>query len=174
MTVTAEQTIHVPQHPGTAVSIDETGTSFLIVSYGEGENAAIARTWLSEAAAFGPVQWLTFPDFNADTARHLSRTLSSALTGLRVTVVGTRFDVLQTFALLRGKGALEGEVRGQVSDNGDLPLYCAHCRATSRVMASPGDLVECPACARTLEVHPHVSAARGSYLGSDAYARTLA
>lgn len=172
MTATAEKALGSPPR-GTAVSVDTTGASFLIISFGQGENAGVARTWLNGAAALAPVQWLTFADFNADTSRQLGRAFGSSLTGVRIMVVGPQFDVLQTIAVARRRGALEQEITSLITDTAELPIYCAHCRATSRVRGGAGDTVACPGCARTLEVHPHLSGTRGSYLASDARARDL-
>jgi hypothetical protein len=172
MSVTAEQSLDVPLRNSTN-AVDGTGSSFLIISYGQGENAGFAKAWLTEAAPIGPVQWLTFADFNADTKRQLSRALCSCRNGLRIMVVGPQFDVLQTIALARCSGALEKEVRSLVTDAADLPIYCAHCRETSRVRGGAGEVVTCPACARTVEIHAHLSGLRGSYLASDALARDL-
>jgi hypothetical protein len=160
-----------PDRPG--IVVDPGGKIFLIISFGSGENAALARAWLAEAAELGPVQWLTFADFAPETRRQLYQALSSSLNGVRIMVVGPQFDVLQTLALARAAGALENEVRSLVTNTADLPVYCAHCRATSRVVGGVGDAVTCPACARTLEIHAHLSSVRGSYLASDALAREL-
>lgn len=161
-------------HPEQAeTAVDGSGASFLIISFGSGENAARARMWLTEAAESGPVQWLTFADYNPETSRQLYRALSSSLNGVRIMVVGRQFDVLQTIALVRSAGALENEVRSLVTNAGDLPIYCAHCRGTNRVVGAVGDVVTCPACGRTVEIHAHLSGVRGSYLASDALAREL-
>jgi hypothetical protein len=160
-----------PDRPG--IAVDPSGKLFLIISFGSGENAALARAWLAEAAELGPVQWLAFSDFAPETGRQLSQALSSSLNGVRIMVVGPQFDVLQSLALARAAGALENEVRSLVTNTADLPVYCAHCRATSRVVGGVGDAVTCPACARTLEIHAHLSSVRGSYLASDALAREL-
>lgn len=169
--ISAEYVLNARPSPGAPV--DGSGTSFLIISFGSGENATLARSWLTEAAELGPVQWLSFADFNPETTRQLSRALSSSLNGVRIMVVGRQFDVLQTIALARSTGALEKEVLSLVTDAADVPMYCAHCRATSRVIAGVGDVVTCPACLRTVEIHAHLSRARGSYLASDALAREL-
>lgn len=172
MTDIADQAL--APHPDTsAVSVDGTGTSYLIVSYGWGENSEVARGWLTEALALGPAQWLTFDAFDAGAGRQLGRALRSSLNGLRTMIVGPQFDVLQTVALARSSGALELEIQSVITDRADLPIYCAHCRATSRVHGAPGGTVACPGCARTLEIHPHLSGTRGSYLASDALARDL-
>jgi hypothetical protein len=168
-----EQVLNVPSRSAAQVSVDTSGTSFLITSYGHGQNAETARRWLTDAARLGPVQWLTFTDFNPHSKRHLARAFRSSLNGVRIMIVGTQFDVLQSVALARNNGALAEEIHGFISDASDLPIYCAHCRATSRVPGAAGDLAVCPGCARTVEIHPHLSAVRGSYLASDAHAREL-
>jgi hypothetical protein len=171
-TASAEQNLDSrPDRAG--IAVDGSGISFLIISFGSGEHAALARAWLTEAAESGPVQWLTFADYNPETRSQLSRALSSSLNGVRIMVAGRQFDVLQTIALARSAGALETEVRGLVTSTVDLPIYCAHCRATSRVVGGVGDVVTCPACVRTVEIHAHLSGVRGSYLASDALAREL-
>lgn len=161
-----------PQSLGTPL-LDTSGTSFLIISYGDGENSGVARSWLTEALEIGPAQWLTFALFSSDAERQLSRTLTSSANGLRIMIVGAQFDVLQATALVLRSGALAEEIRCLVSDVSTVPIYCAHCRETNCVAGEPGDRVVCPGCARALEIHPHLSAARGSYLASDACARDL-
>jgi hypothetical protein len=156
-----------------APPLDPGGTSFLIISYGKGENSSVARQWLAEALEVAPVQWLTFTRFTPDAGRQLSRTLCSSRNGLRIMIVGAQFDVLQTTALALRSGALAEEVRGLASDISSLPIYCAHCRQTNCVTGEPGGRVACPGCARTLEIHPHLSAVRGSFLASDACARDV-
>lgn len=157
--------------PGPGIAVDGSGQSFLIISFGGGENAALARMWLNEAITIGPVQWLTFTTFNPEARRQLFRSLLSTRNGVRVMVVGTRFDVLQTGAVARSAGALEQEIRSVQTDISSLPIYCAHCRHTSPVTGGAGDVVTCPACARRLEIHPHISTFRGSYLASNALAQ---
>lgn len=172
MTATAERGLEARSW-AKEITVDNTGTSFLVISFGQGENAAAARKWLTEAATTGPVQWLTFENFDDDTNRQLGRVFTSSLNGLRIMILGAQFDVLQTVAVARRSGALEQEIQALVTDTADCPIYCAHCRATSRVRGGAGDTVTCPGCARTLEVHPHLSGTRGSYLASDARARDL-
>lgn len=172
MTATAERGLEARPWANT-VSVDTTGTSFLVISFGRGENAAAAREWLTEAAATGPVQWLTFEEFDDDTGRRLGWVFNSSLNGLRIMILGPQFDVLQSVAVARRSGALETEIQALITDTAELPIYCAHCRATGRVRGGAGDTVTCPGCARSLEVHPHLSGTRGSYLASDARARDL-
>lgn len=153
--------------------VDRSGSSYLIISYGQGENAVVARRWLAEAAPLAPVQWLTFRELDAETRRQLTRSLRASSNGIRVMVVGACYDVMQTIALARSCGAIEEELCSLITGARDIPIYCAHCRTTSRVQNEPGELALCPCCSRTLEIHLHMSTSRGSYLASDARARDL-
>ncbi len=75
---------------------------------------------------------------------------------------------MTALALAREAGAVSAELAAYVTDFGDLPMYCAHCRDTFHVEAVPGGVVACPGCARDLEIHEHHSPTRGSYLASAA------
>ncbi|SKZ74344.1 Uncharacterised protein [Mycobacteroides abscessus subsp. abscessus] len=88
-------------------------------------------------------------------------------------MTGGQYDVLTALALARESGAIADELSAFVTDTTDLPVYCAHCRDTFRGVGAPGGVVECPGCARRLEIHEHHSASRGSFLASAVDARDL-
>lgn len=165
----------LPALPDEPAAVDESGTSFLVLALGGGPLAAeIARTWTAAAEPLGPttlgvLDGIDDPDDRATFELLLDR----ARAGVRVMVVGGQYDVLQTLALLRRHGALESELRAFVTDRSDLPVFCAHCRATFRASTVPGGLTVCPGCERTLEVHEHHAKHLGSFLASDAEATTL-
>lgn len=165
----------LPQWQDAPEAPDETGTSFLVAGFsGAGadpELESCLATWASAARAIGPTTSLRAERFDAG---EWSAALTACHTGVRVMVVGGQHDVLLALAAARQHGLLPCELRSWVIATDDLALYCAHCRATSRVQAAPGDLVRCPGCHRELEIHTHASAVLGSFLGSDAHAREIA
>ncbi|NDZ95252.1 DUF3445 domain-containing protein [Streptomyces sp. SID6673] len=158
----------LPRWPTTPDAIDPTGTSFLVVAIGdEGTVGEVARGWVSAAEALAPTQLLVLDSLVAEEDRRtLAAALAASRNGIRIHIVGGQYDVLTGLALARAAGALPDELSAFASHTRDLPLYCAHCRDTHRVEAVPGGVVECPGCARRLEVHAHHSATRGSFLAS--------
>lgn len=154
----------LPQWP--SAELDRTGTAHTIVCFGGPAEAALAAGVIGRAQAVRPTTVLAFADFGATAAATLGAALSASRVGTRVYIVGGQYDVLQTLALARSHGVLPVEVRCLVTHFRDLPLYCAHCRQTSRVLALPGGEVTCPGCGRLVEIHAHSSEIRGSFLAS--------
>ncbi|MEV5837570.1 dimethylamine monooxygenase subunit DmmA family protein [Nocardia sp. NPDC052112] len=165
----------LPHWPATVEPVDTTGTSFLVLAVGGGsEAAAVAREWTAEAEALGPTTLALLDAIDHPPDRDAFQTLLGlARTGVRVMVVGGQYDVLQTLSLLRRSGASEAELRSFVTDHSEIPVFCAHCRTTFRALTAPGGAATCPGCRRELEVHKHMAALLGSFLASDANARTL-
>lgn len=162
----------LPVWPPAPEPVDVTGRSFVVLQLGP-DARAVADGWAAAAAALGPVDRHRWDRLDPDAREALGAVLAGLSCGVRIMVVGPQDDVLLALALAREAGAEPAELRCFVTRTDVLPVYCAHCRETERVVAGPGDVVSCPSCARRLEIHPHVSAVRGSYLGSDATARDL-
>ncbi len=156
---------HWPEHPG---RVDSAGTSFLILSFGGMESAATAGVWISQAQDHGPTTALAFDTLDDDAVAALAASFARCRTGVRIMVVGGQHDVLAALALARSYGACDAELTSFATHTDDLGFYCAHCRGTHRAHAAPGQLVVCPGCGRTLEVHAALNASRGSFLASDA------
>lgn len=159
-----------PEHPE---RVDTSGTSFVILSFGGLEAADTAGAWVSEAAEHGPTTLLVFDQFDDYAAAALPDVFDRCRTGVRIMVVGGQHDVLAAVALARSCGAGDCELRVYATHTRDLSFFCAHCRGTHRAEAAPGQLVGCPGCSRTLEVHAALNVSRGSFLASDAQARDL-
>jgi len=165
----------LPAWPAAPEPVDETGTSFLVLAVGSHpETARVAGEWVAHAEALAPTTLGTLDAIDAAEDRvTFEALLGRARTGVRVMVVGGQYDVLQTLSLLRRRGALEAELRAFVTDDREIPVYCAHCQTTFRAATAPGGEATCPACERRLEVHEHLAVLLGSFLASDAEATTL-
>lgn len=165
-----------PQWPTTPEPVDPDGASYLVLAIGaHPDTARVARSWVESAEAMAPTTLGVLDRLDDPVDRAALRELvGRTRTGVRVMVVGGEYDVLQALAEARAAGLLPVELRSFVSDRADLPVYCAHCRATHRIATRPGAEVDCPGCGRRLEVHEHLSAHRGDFLASDARARELA
>lgn len=161
--------LSLPVWPSIPEPVDATGRSFVVLELGSDAHA-VGDGWVAAAAALGPVDHHRWERLDAEA---FGAVLAGLHCGVRIMVVGPQDDVLRALALARAAGAEPAELRSFVTRTDVLPVYCAHCRGTERVVAAPGDVVDCPSCARMLEIHPHVSAVRGSFLGSDATARDL-
>ncbi|MDF9717908.1 dimethylamine monooxygenase subunit DmmA family protein [Nocardioides sp. ChNu-99] len=182
-TVTAPgPVLGLPVWPAEPEPVDPSGTSYLVVALGTAARTAeVAARWVRAAEAQAPTR-LVVADDVVNGRSDLVAALVAARTGVRILVVGGQCDVLLALALARTHGAGEAELRSFAVDGAaaaaglptDLPVYCAHCRDTHRVHAPYGGEATCPGCARLLEIHPHLSATRGSFLASDARARELA
>ena len=167
--------LSLPCWPEAPPPIDRNASGFLVIAVGAGaETAEAASSWVRAAEEAGPTTLVVLDTMTSAQERALlDHAFGLARTGVRIYVTGGQYDVLQVLAAALAAGAIPAELRPFVTSHRDLPMYCVHCRTTSRVDASPGQLADCPACRRTLEVHPHLAAARGSFLASDATARTL-
>lgn len=158
----------LPRWSSTPPEVDTTGSAYLIVAVGEDpQTAHVARRWVGAAEAVAPTRLLVL-DSLSETAdeQTLRAALEAVTTGCRILVVGGQYDVMTALALAREAGAIAAELDAFVTRTDDLALYCAHCRDTFRVVGAPGDTVCCPGCVRALEIHPHHSAVRGSFLAS--------
>ena len=175
----SEPVLGVPRWPVEPEPVDPTGASYLVLCLGLDPRAVdVAAEWAAEAERIAPTRLLSIAGIDRDRPR-VDVALHAARTGVRILVAGEQYDVLLTLALAREYGAAAAELQCFVVDAAPghptaLPVYCAHCRWTPRVLGDPGGEVTCPGCARHLEIHPHHSALRGSFLASDARARELA
>ncbi|MGP3706442.1 heme-dependent oxidative N-demethylase family protein [Gordonia paraffinivorans] len=160
----------MPEWPTTPPPVDTTGAAFLVVAIGrDPETAHVSRNWVSTAEAAGTTRLLVLDSLTEEEDRTaLAAALDDAVIGTRIMVAGGQYDVMTALALAREAGAVPAELAAYVTDFGDLPMYCAHCRDTFRVEAVPGGVVACPGCARDLEIHEHHSPTMGSYLASAA------
>ena len=173
--VVPPQVPSLPRWPESPDPVDAEGTSFLVVAVGGGRAAGdVARAWTDQAEGVGPTTLVVLDAIDDDADRAAFDTvLARTCTGVRVMVVGGEYDVLQVLSLLRRAGALESELRSFVTDRSEIPVFCAHCQTTFRATTRPGGEAPCPSCRRTLEVHEHLAALRGSFLASDANATSL-
>ncbi|WP_332641982.1 dimethylamine monooxygenase subunit DmmA family protein [Aeromicrobium sp.] len=155
--------------------LDLAAASYLVVAIGSDPlTAEVAQSWIAEAESVAPTTLVVLDSMAAQPDREvLADMLVRARVGVRVLIAGGRYDVLQALAFAREHGTLAYELDSRVTHERDLPVYCAHCRGTHRVAATPGGEVACPGCRRQLEVHEHHSAVLGSYLASAAQAREL-
>ncbi len=174
----SSEVLGLPRWPAAPGPVDPAGASYLVVALGAHPGTTeVAARWVRLGERRAPTRSLTVAGIDGDRAA-IVRALEEARTGVRILVVGPQYDVLLTLALAREHGAGPAELSCFVVDAGSgptaLPVFCAHCRATHRVVGEPGGEVTCPGCSRRLEIHPHHSARGGSFLASDARARELA
>ncbi|MBD0862783.1 DUF3445 domain-containing protein [Gordonia sp. zg691] len=160
----------MPVWPSTPPAVDACGAAFLVIAVGDGaETAHVSRAWVSAAEMIGPTRTVVLDSLTEDADRATLRSaLDEAVTGTRILITGGQYDVMTGLALARAGGAAPAELSAYVTDLGDLPLYCAHCRDVFRVEGVAGGTVACPGCARDLEIHQHHSATLGGFLGSAA------
>ncbi|CAN5606394.1 dimethylamine monooxygenase subunit DmmA family protein [soil metagenome] len=174
---TVEPLLGLPCWPDTPEPVDPTAASYLVLCVGADERAVeVAAGWSAAAERLAPTRLVAVAGLD-DGRASVEQALDAARTGVRILVVGGQYDVLRTLALAREHGAGPAELRSFVSDAGratHLPVYCAHCRSTHRMVGQPRGEADCPGCGRRLEIHPHHSAQRGSFLASDVRARELA
>lgn len=158
----------LPFWPAVPEAVDESGASFLIVAIGgEPMVGEVSRGWVTAAEAIGPTRLVVVDTMSSPADKSaLAEALASTTTGVRIHVVGGQYDVMTTLSTARDHGAVAAELSAFVVHTRDLPLYCAHCRDTFRVDGMPGAVVDCPGCARRVEIHTHHSATRGSFLAS--------
>ena len=160
----------LPEWPTMPPAVDVTGASFLIVSIGqEPRTAHAARAWVRAAESAGPTRLLVLDSLTtAADAASLRQTYNELRTGSRILVTGSQYNVMTALAWAYDAGAISAELTAFVTDLSDLPMYCAHCRDTYRVIGAPGGVVECPGCARRVEIHAHHAPRLGSFLASAA------
>lgn len=158
----------MPDWPSTPPEVGHDGAAYLVVAVGgDAEAAQVARLWVRAGESVAPTRLLVLDSLtDAGDRQALRQTLDTCVTGTRILVTGGQYDVMTALAITREAGAVPVELSAYVTSTRDLPLYCAHCRATFRVEAVPGGHVECPGCARTLEVHNHHSPTMGAFLAS--------
>ncbi len=158
----------MPVWPSVPDPVDTAGTSFLVVAIGHGPRIAeVSRDWISAAEQVGPTRLTVLDSLTSDADRaSLADAFEAATTGVRIHIVGGQYDVLTALAAAREAGALGQELSAFVTDTTDLPVYCAHCRDTFRIVGGAGQVVICPGCSRSIEIHTHHSATRGSFLAS--------
>lgn len=168
--------LSLPAWPAAPEPVSREAAAYLVVALGPEESTrSVAGEWAAAAAAIAPVTSLRLATMASAADRAaLQAVLAAVRTGWRILVVGGQYDVLQALAAIRDAGAIPAELTSFVVHTRDLPAYCAQCRTTNRVAGAPGDEVECPGCGRTVAIHPHLSAALGSFLASDARARDIA
>lgn len=176
MEVVHPPALSLPRWPSEPGPVDADGRSHLVVAIGpDPEVARVSGGWVRAAEALAPTTLAVLDTMSDPIDRAtLADALERAHTGVRVMITGGQYDVLQALAFARNVGLLPQELTSFAAHTRDLPLYCAHCRETHRVEGEPGGEVTCPGCDRHLEIHAHLSAARGSFLASDARARELA
>lgn len=160
----------LPEWPSTPPPVDVEGRAFLIVAIGDDPSTAhVSRTWVGAAEAVGATHLLVLDAMDHDDDRAaLEQHLASSVVGTRIMVAGGQFDVLAALAAARQRGAIAAELSAFVTAADDIGIYCAHCTATSRVVGGVGDVVTCPGCGLSVEIHQHHSATRGSFLASAA------
>lgn len=181
MSAAADEAVKPPQlalpaWPAAPEPVNARAAGYLVVAIGPEESTrSVAGEWAAAAAAIAPVVLLVLDTMASAADRESLQTmLGRVRTGWRILVAGGQYDVLQALAATRDAGATPGELTSFAVHTRDLPVFCAQCRHTSRVVGAPGDEVECPGCGRTVDIHPHMSAALGSFLASDARARDIA
>ncbi|MFT3660280.1 MAG: DUF3445 domain-containing protein [Gordonia sp. (in: high G+C Gram-positive bacteria)] len=160
----------LPDWPTRPAEPDTGAASFLLVAIGHDRLVShTAQTWLNAARVIAPTRMLVLDSLSdADDRTRLIDELTRTRTGVRIHVTGGQYDVLTALALARESGALAEELACFVTGLDDLPMYCAQCRATHRVVGAPGETVTCPGCRRRVEIHPHHAAVHGSFLASGA------
>lgn len=160
----------LPHWPAAPEPVDPSAASVLVLALGgHPRTAEVAGAWVREAEGRVPTRLVVADDL-ASGHEDVVAALDAVRIGVRIMVVGPQHDVLLTLARCRAHGASGAELRAFVVDAEgptDLPVYCAHCRATHRLHGEPGGTAVCPGCTRLLEIHPHHSAVRGSFLASD-------
>lgn len=148
-----------------AAELDLSGRSFLLVGVGVG-GRRVCQAWMRQLGRAGRPARFWALDRPAGCGGELAGWLAGARVGMRLLLAGPRADVLTLAAQARALHLLPEEITSVEVDAAELPIFCVHCRVTSRLAARPGCRVHCPGCRRELEVHPHVSGHRGSYLAA--------
>lgn len=104
-------------------------------------------------------------DESAALAR-LREELEAAAMGLRLYLVGSEALIWQASRLADAFGLGEDEVRRWRTGAAARPVFCVHCRTTTRDVRTT--LFACSGCARTLFVRDHFSRRLGAYMGFQA------
>lgn len=167
--------LSLPDWPAEPPPVDPTATSYVVVAIGPHPRTRnVAGAWVADAAGRAPTTLVVLDGLADPRDRaELARALGRARTGVRVMVVGGQHDALLALTAARDAGAIDAELTAFCVHTDDLPMYCAHCRATHRAQAAPGDEITCPGCGRLLEIHAHFTRALGAFLASDARAGEL-
>jgi hypothetical protein len=160
----------LPEWPTVPPAVDVTGASFLIVSIGQDpQTSHAARGWVRAAESAGPTRMLVLDSLAADAdATALRQAYGELRTGSRILVTGSQYAVMMALAWAYDAGAISAELTAFVTDLGDLPMYCAHCRDIHRVVGAPGGVVTCPGCSRRVQIHGHHAPRLGGFLASAA------
>lgn len=150
----------LPEWPA-AADVDPSGARFAIIGVGEA-GAEIARGWANSLDR--PVR-----TFHADRAPAafdaLDAQLREARVGWRLMLVGPEADVLALRSRAISGGAVDEEIRCQVTSRERVVVHCAHCAAETGVTAAAGERATCSGCGQPLHIYSHLSRHRGAYLG---------
>jgi hypothetical protein len=162
--VSAEHT-SVPRWPAEPPPVDPTGRCYLVISRGDA-GREVADGWAKAIRALGRPLWTDHQaDGDGRTIRLLERQLRSARVGIRVMVAGPELDVLDVLRIARAAGALDAELRAQVTAVTSRRVHCPHCQQHTIAGVEVGETVPCGGCGRSLIVYHHVSRRHGAYLG---------
>lgn len=165
----------LPDWPTDPPAVDPAAASYVVIAVGpHARTRQVAGAWVADAEGRAPTTLVVIDGLaDARDRAALADALGRARTGVRVMAVGGQHDVLAVITAAREAGAIDTELAAYCVHTDDLPMYCAHCRASHRAQAAPGDEVTCPGCGRVLEIHAHFTRALGSFLASDARAGDL-
>lgn len=150
----------LPEWPE-SVEVDPTGRRFAIIGIGP-DAREITRRWVRSASG---ASWTVQGDRAEEVAEALDAQLRAARVGWRLMLAGPEADVLALRSRAITAGAVDEEIRCQVTSRERLVVHCAHCAADTETTASPGAEVRCGGCRQPLHIYSHVSRFRGSYLG---------
>ncbi|MFI5952653.1 dimethylamine monooxygenase subunit DmmA family protein [Cryptosporangium sp. NPDC051539] len=143
--------------------IDESGTAYAVVAFGEAGAAAAAK-WIERLRELGRPLWAWHGPPGADDGpAALAGQVRGARVGWRLLVAGPEADVLRARAVAIDGGAVPAEVTAVVTDDRWRRVWCPHCGATT---PTDGPSVRCSGCGRALVVGHHLSRRRAAYLGS--------
>ncbi|TWG08156.1 dimethylamine monooxygenase subunit DmmA family protein [Saccharopolyspora dendranthemae] len=143
------------------VGVDPTGRRFAIIGIGPGARE-ITRRWARSAPGASRA---VHGDRAEEVTGALDAQLRAARVGWRLMLAGPEADVLALRSRAITAGAVDEEIRCQVTSRERLVVHCAHCAADTETTASPGAEARCGGCGQPLHIYSHVSRFRGSYLG---------
>ncbi|MDL9935358.1 dimethylamine monooxygenase subunit DmmA family protein [Gordonia sp. ABSL1-1] len=150
---------------GVPLTPDPTGAAYVLVGIGESGRARV-RAWSSTIGAAAAVtELVAHPDDIDSVAIELRKIVLDGVVGLRVMLTGPSGACLRLRATAIGAGVEDDELAVDPVDDGNIDVFCAHCRTINRLAARVDDVVTCAGCARNLVVYHHVSRRTGSYLG---------